>query len=264
MVAQTRRPAEWVLVDDGSSDRTAEIAEACAAEHPFVRVLRRRDRGHREAGAGVIQAFYAGFESLATRDWEFVVKLDADLSFAPDYFERCLERFAAEPRLGIAGGVIYNRIGEQWVRERHPDFHVRGATKIYRRACWDAIGGLHRVAGWDTLDEVKANMLGWQTRSFGDLHVRQHRFTGDAAGQWSNWVKNGRASYIAGYHPLFLFAKALARLPRRPHATASLGLLFGFARAWLQRTARIDDPELIRYVQRQQLRRLVGLSTVWR
>lgn len=264
MVAQTRRPAEWVIVDDGSSDRTAEIAESYAAKEPWIRVLRRQDRGRREAGAGVIQAFYAGYDRLATRDWDYVVKFDADLAFEPDYFERCLERFAANPRLGIAGGIIFNRIGDRLVRERHPEFHVRGATKIYRRACWEAIGGLHRVAGWDTLDEVKASMLGWETRSFDDLHLRQNRFTGEAAGQWRNWVKNGRASYIAGYHPLFLLAKALARLPRRPYVTASVGLVVGFARAWLARVPRIDDPALIDYVQRQQLRRLLGLSTVWR
>lgn len=263
MVAQSAPPAEWVIIDDGSRDRTGEIAEEYARKHDWIRVVHREDRGFRQAGGGVIDAFYAGFDRLSIRDWDFVVKLDADLVFAGDYFARCLAEFAARPRLGIGGGVIYNEIDGRLELEKHPAFHVRGATKIYRRACWQEIGGLHRVAGWDTLDEVKANQLGWETRSFADVPLRQKRFTGDAAGQWSNWVKNGRASYISGYHPLFLLAKAAARLPRRPRLTASAGLVVGFFGALAARTPQIDDPELIRYLRRQQLRRLVGRSSVW-
>src|SRR5438874_8428803 len=100
--------------------------------------------------------------------WDFLVKLDGDLSFEADYFEKCFQRFEAEPKLGIGGGRVYCRVNGKTEEDspRDPAFHVRGATKIYRRATWDAIGGLVKTPGWDTLDEVKANMLGWKTYSF--------------------------------------------------------------------------------------------------
>ncbi len=211
-----------------------------------------------------MDAFYAGYEALTEDGWDFVIKFDGDLSFEPDYFEGCLAEFEKDPKLGIGGGVIYNRIDGELVLEKHPRFHVRGATKIYRRACWRDIGELIRAPGWDTLDEVKATRKGWTTRSFDKPSLVQERFTGDADGQWSNWLKNGRANYITGYHPIFILAKACVRAFRRPYLTASVGIVCGFFGAALKRVPRIDDRDLIRYVQRQQLRRLVGLSSVWR
>ena len=264
VTGQTLRPIEWAIVDDGSKDRTGEIIDAAAVRYPWIRAVHREDRGYRMAGSGVMEAFYAGFAALETKDWDFLVKLDGDLQFSSDYFGRCLEQFGQDPKLGIGGGVIFNRINDALVLERHPKFHVRGATKIYRRACWEQIGGLLKVKGWDTLDEVKANMLGWTTTSFPEIHLTQNRFTGDAAGQWSNWIKNGRASYVAGYHPFFLIARSLTRLTRRPYLVASIGLLIGYFGALIRRVPLIDDRDLVRYVRRQQLRRVFGLSSIWR
>ncbi len=263
---QTAPPSAWIVVDDGSKDRTPEILDRYRAKHPWLQVVRRPDRGYRAAGSGVMEAFYSGYDALpaSAGAWEYLVKLDGDLEFEPDYFRRCLTRFAENPRLGIGGGVIYNDIAGKLVLERHPDFHVRGATKIYRRACWEAIGGLLRVPGWDTLDEVKASMLGWETGSFREISLIQKRFTGDAAGQWSNWVKNGRASHICGYHPLYLLAKAAGRAFRTPYLVASLGIVYGYLKAWATRVPRAPDRDLLRFVRRQQLRRLFGLRSIWR
>ena len=264
MRAQTIPPRAWVIVDDGSKDRTGEIAEAAAREVAWIQVVRRSDRGFRAAGGGVVDAFYAGFERLAGMEWDFLVKLDGDLDFESDYFERCLAHFAQRPDLGIGGGVIYSRIGGLLREEEHPAFHVRGATKIYRRACWDQIGGLLRVPGWDTLDEVKANQLGWRTASFPDVRIVQQRFTGDGGGQWQTWVKNGRAAYICGYHPLFVLARAARRLLGKPYLSASAGLLYGYLTARRSGAQRVADAGLIRYLREQQIRRLSGRSTIWR
>lgn len=263
MIEQSHRPSEWVIVDDGSSDETAAIAERYASEHDWIRVVRRVDRGFRAAGSGVMEAFFAGHAVLDVKEWDYIVKLDGDLSFAPDYFQRCLAQFDQDSTLGIGGGVIYNQIGDVLERENKPKFHVRGATKIYRRACWDAIGGLLPVPGWDTLDELKANLKGWKTRSFDDTAIVQHRVTGEAAGQWKNWVKNGKANYISGYHPLYVAAKAARNVITRPYVKASVGLTWGFLAAWFGNVPRVDDPDLIKYVQQQQLRRLFGLKSVW-
>ena len=264
VIRQTLQPSQWVVVDDGSTDATPEILEQFAQKTPWLRVVRRRDRGFRAAGSGVMDAFYAGLAAAQPGAWDFLVKLDGDLRFEPDYFERCLAKFEENPRLGIGGGVIYSAVGDRIVRERHPRFHVRGATKIYRADCWKHIGDLPRAPGWDTLDEVKANMLGWQTYSFEDVPLLQRRPTGEAAGQWRNWVKNGLACYLIGYHPLFMVARSMRRGLHPPYVIATAGAAWGFLSAALTRTPRVAEPVLVRYMQRQQLARLTGRSSIWR
>lgn len=264
LVAQTHRPLRWVIVDDGSGDGTGELIDAAARAHPWIRAVHRADRGHRLQGTGIIEAFYDGYAEAAALDWRFVVKLDADLSFAPDYFARCLAEFLADPLLGIGGGVICRHDGPPVPESPgDPHFHVRGATKIYRRDCWEAIGGLVRAPGWDTIDELKANMLGWRTRTFRHIPLRHHRFTGTADGTWRTQVKFGRANYIAGYHPLFMAAKCLKRTLQPPYLLGALGLLWGYGSGYLRRVPPVGDPGLIRYVRRQQLNKLLLRPSLW-
>jgi biofilm PGA synthesis N-glycosyltransferase PgaC len=263
VAAQTIQPLEWVIVDDGSTDRTPAIIDGYAAKYPWIHAVHRQDRGFRSTGGG-IEGFLCGFETLHRRDWEFVVNLDGDLTFNPDYFERCFEHFRQAPRLGIAGGTIYNKIGEELQLEKCPEFHVRGATKIYRRLCWESLGGMLPGLGWDTVDEIKANMRGWNTRSFPDLQLIHHRVTGTAEGAWGGAVKDGQADYIVGYHPIFFMVKCARRLFKPPFLLGALGLGYGFLRSFLRRAPRINDKEVIRYIQDQQLRRLFGRETIWR
>jgi biofilm PGA synthesis N-glycosyltransferase PgaC len=192
------------------------------------------------------------------------VKLDSDLSFSSDYFERCFAEFAADPKLGIGGGGIYHEEKGQLVLERNPKFHVRGATKIYKKVCWDALGGLMQAPGWDTIDELKANMLGWSTRTFADLRLSHYRFTGSADGAWRDCVKNGRANYITGYHPLFMLLKSVARIAKKPYVTGSAGLLWGFVSGYLRRIPRVQDSRLIEYTRVQQMRKMMMLESIWK
>ncbi len=264
VVRQTVRPREWVIVNDGSKDRTGEIIDEYARQYPWIRTVHRKDRGFRKWGAGIIEAFYDGFNALTVTDWEFMCKLDGDLSFEPDYFESMWRKFAENPRLGVAGGYLYHLENGNKTLENHPAFHVRGGAKIYRRACWDALGGLWVGPGSDTVDEVKANMLGWSSRSFLDLQIQHHRWTGATYGRWGGVVKDGKTDYVAGYHPLFMVAKSVARLRQRPYVVRSLGLLYGYVKAHMERIPRVDDPQLIRYLQQQQLAKLTGRQTIWK
>ncbi len=264
VMRQTVQPAHWVIVDDGSSDDTAGIAGAYAERCGWISCVRRSNRGHRAPGAGVIEAFEEGYAALSRSDWEFVVKLDGDLTLPPDYFEKCFEQFEGDPSLGIGGGTLYHLENGEVRYEANPRFHVRGATKMYRRACWEALGGLLRSPGWDSVDEVKANYLGWRTRSFPDVKALHKRPTGRAMGAWSDAVKNGLADYVAGYHPLFLLAKCVRRCAQRPYLVCSLGMLFGAAKGYIRRVPRVPEPKLVKYLRRQQLRRLAGLETIWR
>lgn len=264
MLGQYLRPAVWIIVDDGSQDRTPEILETYSRQVPWLTVVTRSDRGFRATGRGEVDAFYEGLECLETDQWEFIVKLDADLAFEADYFAECLSRFRDNPRLGIAGGTIVTvgRRGEY--QESHPRFHVRGATKIYRHETWNDIGGLVSAPGWDTLDEIRANMLDWVTLTFSDVFLTQLRPTGSSLGQWQNFLKDGEGCYLVGYHPLYLLARCVVRLVRRPYVIGSAGLLAGYVLALVRRMPRSASPETIRYLRTQQVRRLMGRETVWR
>ena len=259
VIGQTLRPAEWVIVDDGSTDRTGELIDRYASQFPFIRAVHRENRGFRKAGGGVMEAFYDGYNALRCDDWEFLVKLVGDLSFSPEYFQKCFQQFREKPGLGIGGGEIYHDLGGKLKLESSPKFHVRGATKIYRRACWEAMGGLWRAPGWDTIDEVKANMLGWNTGSFEDLHLIHHRLTGAADGLMHDRLKYGTVCFTCGYHPLFVLARCLYRLVRKPYIIGSFGILLGFLKGYFTHMPRVNDKQLIRYVRVQQLRRLFGL-----
>lgn len=265
MAAQTLRPVRWVIVNDGSTDGTAAIIDAAARAHDWITALHRADRGFRKQGGGVIETFQEGYQRISGEPWEYLVKFDADLSFEPDYFARCLQKFVDDPKLGIGGGMISHEVAGRLVSESpgDPAFHVRGATKIYRRTCWDAIGGLVQAPGWDTIDELKANMLGWSTRTFADIPLRHHRYTGSADGTWKNVVKFGLANYLSGYHPLFMLTKCVKRMFQRPYLVGAAGLAWGYCRAYFGGIAPVVDRDLIRYVRRQQMNKLLLKPSLW-
>jgi glycosyltransferase involved in cell wall biosynthesis len=261
---QTVPPREWIIVDDGSRDNTGAILDQYAEQISWMRIIHRSDRGYRKSGAGVVEAFYDGYRSLRTTDWDFVVKLDGDLTLQPDYFEKCLAHFRRDSQIGIGGGDIYHNTGMQLKREINPQFHVRGATKMYRRACWQAIGGLWSAPGWDTIDEVKANMLGWRTCTFPELHVLHHRFTGTGDGLLRDRIKHGMACYVSRYHPLFLISSCVRRLLQRPRLAGSLAILYGFLKGYVTRAPRVKDRSYTAYIRAQQLKRLCGMPTIWK
>lgn len=264
IVAQTVKPAEWVIVDDGSTDRTASIIDRFAGEFSWIRAVHRTNRGFRKSGGGVVEAFYDGFNRVECQDWEFIVKLDGDVIPEPDYFEKCFDHFSRQGRLGVGGGTIYYDVNGRALLESCPRFHVRGATKIYRRACWDGICGLWKAPGWDTIDEAKAQMLGWATETFPDIKLLHLRVTGTAESPWADGVKSGLARYIAGYHPLFMLASCSYRVFQRPYFIGSLALLVGFLKGYVKHIPQVNDPALIQFVRDQQLRRLIGRKTVWK
>ena len=266
MKEQTIRPAKWVIVDDGSTDRTAEITKAAAESTPWIEVITRADRGFRKAGGGVIEAFYEGYPQVESESWDYLVKLDGDLSFESDYFERCFNKFASDPKLGVAGGTICSVTanGKSPESKIDPRFHVRGATKIYRAECWQQIGGLLQVAGWDALDEIKANMLGWTSNTFSDIQIVHHRPAGAAYGRWNDHVKGGLANYIAGYHPLFMVLKCVRRMWHKPYLFGGTALLFGFCKGYINRVPQVEDRALINYLRQQQMGLLLCRKSLWR
>lgn len=256
VLAQTVPPARWIIVDDGSTDRTREIAEGFLSRCPWLEVLALPDRGFRALGGGVVEAFRAGLERAGDLDWDFVVKLDADLSFQPDYFERLLQRFEADPRLGMASGKTFLlRRGRKVIEWCH-DEHVRGPAKMYTRECFAAIGGLLPVRGWDMIDETTAQMRGFHTRSFSDLELIHHRPI-DSRQQrvLRSRFEMGQLYHYLGYHWLYHLVRCLrSAIQEHPRGVGGLMLGAGYLSAGLTRAERYDD-DYVAFVRSRQVGR---------
>lgn len=259
---QKQPPAIWIVVNDGSTDRTKEILDRYAANVPWIEPLHLDGERPREPGGeGVVGV---ALRRLRLTDYDFVVRMDADLSFDETYFDSIFKRFRANPKLGIASGVCVVREGQRLVEETHPRFHTRGPLKTYRVACLSEIGGLEPCLGWDTIDEIRAQMLGWETRSFPELRVEHLRKTQTAMGAKRGFFNLGFASYYCGYHPLYLLLRSAKACARPPYVVGGLSMLRGYLGGYWRGAPQVADRALIGFVRRHQIRRLLGLSTVWR
>jgi poly-beta-1,6-N-acetyl-D-glucosamine synthase len=253
---QTIAPQRWLLVDDGSTDDTADVMRELAARHAWVTFLESpgvQSRGgalHLGRGSGRdIIAFHAGITELSSPS-DFVFKLDADVSFADDYIARQLGKFEADSRLGIASGTCYERVGDvDWKPYFVARNHVRGATRCYRWECLQDVLPLEERIGWDAVDEIKANLRGWTTTSFRDLAFYHHRPLGARDGTREAWILQGELAHFLGYRFSYLVARALFRRARREAHALAMIPAFAAARS---RQAPRADAEVIRHLRRQQ------------
>lgn len=261
--AQTVPPAEWVVVDDGSRDRTPEILARTAAELPWLTVVRREDRGFRRLGGGVIDAFYDGL-AAARPGYEFLAKMDVDLEFSPRYLERLLGEFARDPKLAAASGKVFRPEGDRLVEEHIIDEMVAGQFKLYRREAFEQIGGFVREVMWDGIDFHRARMEGWTTRSFPDpelrlLHLRlmgsSHRSVYEGRLRW------GRGQWFMGSWFPYVLASGVFRMREKPYGIGGLLIVAGYLQAALQRAPRYGDPAFRADLRRWQARRLRALAS---
>ncbi len=257
VVGQTILPAVWVIVNDGSTDNTEAIIRQYAENYSWIKLVNRQDRGLRQRGKGVVEAFYDGLECI-DQDYTFIVKLDGDVSFGAGYFEYLLGEFLADPQLGIAGGAVYERPdGKTW-KLWAAEHHVRGPTKVYRKGCFDAIGGLTPSLGWDGVDEWKALYLGWKVHTFLEVKIYHFRPTGAAGGSVHHRVEQGYAAYRMGYHPLYLIARGSWHMLHRPYGIGGLAMIGAYLLAWLQKQDKIADPDVSRFIRQAQMKALSG------
>jgi glycosyltransferase involved in cell wall biosynthesis len=262
VLQQTAKPQEWVIVDDGSVDDTAAVARALADRQSYVTVLGSPGAtslegplaAGRRAGRDIV-AFTHGLSRLARRP-DLVVKLDADVSFAPDFFERMLREFETDPRLGIAGGTCYERENGRWRPYRVTGGHVRGATRTYRWACLEDVSPIEERIGWEAVEEARAALSGWKTRSLPELPFLHHRALGARDGARRAWVAQGHLAHYLGYRPSFMLLKIAFRLAREPAAAA---MLWGYLEAVARGEPRHPDAAVRSFWRREQsLRRVPG------
>ncbi|MDZ4773593.1 MAG: glycosyltransferase [Planctomycetota bacterium] len=256
VVGQSLRPKLWVIVDDGSRDETPAILAEYVTKHPWIRIVRREDRGKRSVGPGVIDAFYAGLDTVDMRQFEYLCKLDLDLDLPNNYFQVLVERMRADPRLGTCSGTAWFPTADgSLVSEACGAEMSAGMTKFYRRMCFEEIGGFVRAVMWDGIDCHRCRMLGWKAASFDDSELRFTHLRPMGSSQTSLWrgrLRHGSGQWFMGTGFAYVTASALFRMAHRPFIVGGVGIWTGWMRACLRNEPRYGDGEFRSFLQRYQ------------
>ncbi len=257
VVAQLLVPAMWVIVSDGSTDRTDEIVQRYATRYSFIRFIR-KERDHNRDFASKVFALNTGVRSLSPWKIDFLGHLDADVSFDPPYFCDLLKRFEQDPGLGLAGGWYYEKMSDEyrpcWGSSSRS---IPGGIQMFRYRCYNDIGGLLPIeyGGEDWYAEIMARKCGWRVRSFPDLRVRHLRVTGTRGSRLRYCYREGIMDFALGSHPIFELAKVTKRIPSRPYLLGALARLLGFVVAH-GCVDRMVPPDVVRFLRNEELARL--------
>lgn len=260
MVAQTARPAKWVIVSDGSTDGTDEIVERYRADHSWIELVRMPERRERHF-AGKVYAFNAGRARVAEMSFEVIGNLDGDVSFEPDHFEVLVSKFAADRALGVAGAPFSEGTYQYDYRFTNIE-NVWGGCQLFRRECFEDIGGYVPVKGGciDHIAVVSARMKGWKTRTFTERVCLHHRTMGTAQHGWlAAKFRTGTKDYSVGNHPLWEVFRTFYQMRQRPAVIGGLALGSGYAWSMARRLNRPVSNELVAFTRREQMKRLRGL-----
>jgi poly-beta-1,6-N-acetyl-D-glucosamine synthase len=258
VVSQTALPLHWVIVSDGSTDRTADIAAEAAARYSWITAVVRPPRDVRDF-AGKVSAFNAGFDVVQDLRFDVVGSLDADLSFVPDYFEYLLEKFAGDAQLGLAG-CPFSEDGVTYDYSFSSADHVSGACQLFRRECFEQIGGYRPLKGGgiDVVAVLMSRMKGWRTRTFTDRVCVHHRPMG-SANSGSRFVTNyqlGQRAYRLGFHPVWQLCRSAYQMTRPPYVLAGVALGLGYLAAMFSGAERVVAPDVVEFQGRDQMKRL--------
>jgi biofilm PGA synthesis N-glycosyltransferase PgaC len=258
VVSQTVLPDRWVIVDDGSTDRTAEIVGNYLGRFPWIELMRVPNRPDRSF-TGKALAVNAALDRLGSLEFDVVGNLDADVSFGPDYMEFIIDKFAMDPDLGVAG-TPFTEIGYDSSRDSFEgENYVAGPCQLFRWSCFRDIGGYvqSHSGGVDWIAVMQARMRGWKVRSFPEKRFHHHRPMGTAEkGKLAALFAYGRKDYYLGGSPIWQLFRVVYRMTKKPYVVGGLALLIGFSWAAVRRTKRPVSPELVRFHRQDQMQKL--------
>jgi glycosyltransferase involved in cell wall biosynthesis len=260
VIAQSVRPAKWIIVDDGSTDNTPQILTEYRARHNWIEVVTRSNRGERSVGPGVIEAFYAGYNVIDLNDYDYLCKLDLDLHLPPRYFEILIKRMSTNPRIATCSGKAYIEENGRLVDERHGDDMSLGMTKFYRVSCFKEIGGFVREVMWDGIDCHRCRMNGWIACSWDEPELRFVHLRPMGSSQQSIYagrMRHGYGQYYMGTGFLFMAASAISRMNQKPYVLGSLAMLYGWLKAAVAGKPRYQDALFRNFLRRYQRRVLL-------
>lgn len=260
IISQTILPTKWIIVDDGSTDRTPYMLAEAAAKYPFIEIITRKDRGKRSVGPGVIEAFYAGYQHINPRDYDYICKLDLDLEIPGQYFELMIERMESNPRLGTCSGkpYFYNQ-GELTIEKCGDEMSV-GMIKFYRVNCFEQIGGFVREVMWDGIDCHTCRMLGWIACSWDEPEMRFIHLRPMGSSDKNilkGRIRHGFGQYFMGTGPVYMTVSSLYRMTTPPVFIGGLFMLWGYLQSWLSGQPRYENPEFREFLRKYQWQCLI-------
>ncbi len=258
VVAQTVRPLKWVIVSDGSTDGTTEIVKKDLSDHPWIELVCMPERRERNF-AGKVHAFNAGYAIVKDLEYEVIASLDGDISFEEDYFSFLLGKLAEDSSLGLVGTPFKEGSNPTYDYRFASIEHVSGACQVFRRQCFEDVGGYVPVNGGciDHIAVITARMRGWKTRTFTDKICLHHREMGTAQqGLLMSRFKNGAKDYAIGNHPLWELFRGVYQMSKRPFLVGGLMVVTGYFWAVIRRAERPVSRELVMFYRREQIRRL--------
>jgi len=266
VVNQTIKPKKWIIVDDGSTDATPEILNEYAQQYDFIKIVKRKNRGHRSVGPGVIEAFYEGYNTTNIDDFDYICKLDLDLDLPLEYFQILIEKMEKEPRLGTYSGKPYfiHDKTKKLIAEVCGDESSVGMTKFYRVNCFKQIGGFVKQVMWDGIDSHRCRFLGWISASEDDPRIRFTHLRPMGSSQKSiitGRVRHGFGQYFMGTSFIYMFASVVFRLNKKPYVMGSFATLWGYLKSAITGVERLDDPQMIKLMRRFQWSCLVSGKT---
>jgi poly-beta-1,6-N-acetyl-D-glucosamine synthase len=264
IVNQTVTPRKWIIVSDGSTDRTDEIVKSYAAKYDFIE-LDRISENHPRNFTAQVNAINRGFATLKTLDSDFIGNLDADITVEPDYFASLMESFSRDPKLGLAGGYIYERQdGEFRNRAGNSKSSVAHGVQLFRHECVESIGGYAPFSwgGADTHACVRLRMMGWKVESVPGLKAFHHRPTGAGFGGMRYTFRGGLMDHYFGTHPIFELFRVARRMRVKPYLLGGLVRLSGFLWGYFKGAKREVPPDYIRYLRREQMAKLRQFLTL--
>ena len=252
---QSILPVEWIIVHHNSNNSSKEIIDEAASKFGWIKSIDIKDNSTRRRGSQIASLVNRGI-STSQSEWDFISKIDADMVLPQDYFENILSQFISNERLGIASGSCFLMEGGKKITESVSVDHTRGGLKTYRKQCFNEIGGISEVDGWDGIDNILAQMNGWVTKSFTDIQVFHQRRTGSSLGLHKGCFEAGKFSHTMRYHPIFITARSIHRMLRKPLITGGISMLIGYFYGVIIRQPAMPNKAAISFLREKQKARL--------